>query len=62
MLLKAPPEKLGSFYFGAQYDLKKSEITENLVNYNRFNMIYDKELLLNWNEVVNDDVVHGYNP
>ena len=31
--MKAPPEKLGSFYLGAQYDLKKSQITENLVNY-----------------------------
>jgi hypothetical protein len=31
--LKAPPEKLGSFYLGAQYDLKKSQITENVVNY-----------------------------
>jgi hypothetical protein len=32
-VLKAPPEKLGSFYLGAQYDLKKSRITENVVNY-----------------------------
>ncbi len=32
-MLKAPPEKLGSFYLGAQYDLKKSQITENVVNY-----------------------------
>ncbi|MEJ2240878.1 MAG: DUF87 domain-containing protein [Candidatus Bathyarchaeota archaeon] len=31
--MKAPPEKLGSFYLGAQYDLNKSQITENLVNY-----------------------------
>jgi len=31
--VKAPPEKLGSFYLGAQYDLKKSQITENVVNY-----------------------------
>ena len=36
--------------------------TENLVGYNRFKMVYDKETLLNWNKVVNDDVVHGYNP
>lgn len=33
MLLKAPPEKLGSFYLGAQYDLKKSLISEIVVNY-----------------------------
>jgi hypothetical protein len=31
--LKAPPEKLGSFFLGAQYDLKKMHITENVVNY-----------------------------
>jgi len=31
--VKAPPEKLGSFYLGAQYDLKKSQITENVINY-----------------------------
>jgi hypothetical protein len=31
--LKAPPEKLGSFYLGAQFDLKKNLITENVVNY-----------------------------
>jgi len=36
--------------------------TENLAGYNRFNMVYDKEMLLHWNPVVNDDVVHGYNP
>lgn len=36
--------------------------TENLVGYNRFKMIYDKEMLLNWHKVVSDDVVHGYNP
>jgi len=36
--------------------------TEKLVGYNRFKMVYDKELLLNWNKIVNDDVVHGYNP
>ena len=32
-MLKAPPEKLGSFYLGTQYDLKKSLITKNAVNY-----------------------------
>ena len=31
--MKAPPEKLGSFYLGAQYDPKKSQIIENVVNY-----------------------------
>jgi len=31
--LKAPPEKLGSFYLGAQYDLQNGQITENIVNY-----------------------------
>ena len=36
--------------------------TEELVGYNRFKMVYDKEKLLSWNKVVNDDVVHGYNP
>jgi len=36
--------------------------TEKLVGYNRFKMIYDKDTLLNWKPVVNDDVVHGYNP
>lgn len=36
--------------------------TENLVGYNRFKMIYDKDTLLNWHKVVSDDVVHGYNP
>ena len=36
--------------------------TEKLVSYNRFKMIYDKDKLLNWKKVVNDDVVHGYKP
>lgn len=36
--------------------------TDKLVGYNRFKMIYDRDTLLNWNPVVNDDVVHGYNP
>ena len=33
MNLKAPPEKLGSFYLGAQYNLDTNQITENPVNY-----------------------------
>ena len=33
MVLKAPPEKLGSFYLGAYYNLKKRQITENVLNY-----------------------------
>lgn len=37
-------------------------VTNDLVDYNRFRMVYDKEKLLNWNKIVNDDVVHGYNP
>lgn len=36
--------------------------TDGLASYNRFKMVYDKETLLNWNVVVNDDVVHDYNP
>jgi len=36
--------------------------TENLVGYNRFNMIYDKEKLLNWHPIVEQDVVHGHEP
>ena len=31
--MKAPPERLGSFYLGAHYSLKKNQITENVVNY-----------------------------
>ncbi len=31
--MKAPPEKLGSFYLGAQYNLDTNQITENPVNY-----------------------------
>jgi hypothetical protein len=31
--LKAPPEKLGSFYLGAEYNLDTNQITENPVNY-----------------------------
>jgi hypothetical protein len=31
--LKSPPEKLGSFYIGAKYDLKTKQIMENPVNY-----------------------------
>jgi len=36
--------------------------TEKLVGYNRFKMVYDRDTLMNWNKIVNDDVVHGYNP
>ena len=36
--------------------------TEDLVEYDRFKMIYDKKKLMNWKKIVNDDVVHGYNP
>ena len=36
--------------------------TDDLVGYNRFKMVYDRDMLLHWNPVVNDDVVHGYNP
>jgi len=31
--MQAPPERLGSFYLGAEYDLKKSERVENAINY-----------------------------
>ena len=31
--MKAPPEKLGSFYLGAEYNLDTNQITENPVNY-----------------------------
>jgi len=31
--MKAPPERLGSFYLGAEYDLKLNEILENQINY-----------------------------
>jgi len=36
--------------------------TTDLVGYNRFKMVYDLKTLLNWHKIVNDDVVHGYNP
>lgn len=36
--------------------------TTNLPGYNRFKMVYDLKTLLNWHKIVNDDVVHGYNP
>jgi NADH-quinone oxidoreductase subunit I len=36
--------------------------TAELCTYNRFKMVYDLKTLLTWNPVVNDDVVHGYNP
>ena len=31
--MKVPPEKLGSFYLGSKYDLKKEEVTGEIVNY-----------------------------
>ncbi|MCW4033641.1 MAG: type IV secretion system DNA-binding domain-containing protein [Candidatus Bathyarchaeota archaeon] len=31
--MKAPPERLGSFYLGAEYDLKLNEILKNQINY-----------------------------
>lgn len=31
--MKAPPERLGSFYLGAEYDLKTGQRTDQLVNY-----------------------------
>jgi len=31
--MQAPPERLGSFYLGAEYDLSRGEITGNPVNY-----------------------------
>ena len=31
--MKAPPEKLGSFYLGSEYSLEKSEITGEHINY-----------------------------
>ncbi len=31
--MKAPPEKLGSFFLGSEYDIKKGEITGEHVNY-----------------------------
>jgi hypothetical protein len=31
--MRAPPEKLGSFYLGSEYDLVKSRITEKPINY-----------------------------
>jgi len=36
--------------------------TSELVGYDRFRMVYDKEKLLSWHPTVSDDVVHGYNP
>ena len=32
-MVNLPPEKLGSFYLGGKYDLSKSEIIEESVNY-----------------------------
>ena len=31
--MQAPPERLGSFFLGAEYDLKAGERTENPINY-----------------------------
>ena len=31
--MQAPPEKLGSFYLGAEYDLKSGQRSENAINY-----------------------------
>ena len=31
--MKAPPEKLGSFFLGSEYDLEKGEITGEQINY-----------------------------
>jgi hypothetical protein len=31
--MKVPPEKLGSFYLDSKYDLKKEEVTGEIVNY-----------------------------
>jgi len=36
--------------------------TAGVCGYNRFRMTYDLETLLTWNPVVNQDVVHDYNP
>ena len=31
--MQAPPEKLGSFYLGSEYDLARDRITEKPINY-----------------------------
>ena len=31
--MQAPPERLGSFFLGAEYDLKNGKVTGNMVNY-----------------------------
>ncbi|MGB6681453.1 MAG: DUF87 domain-containing protein [Candidatus Bathyarchaeia archaeon] len=31
--MRAPPEKLGSFYLGSEYDLVRNRITEKPINY-----------------------------
>ena len=31
--MQAPPERLGAFYLGAEYELKKDERTETPINY-----------------------------
>src|SRR5215213_7637489 len=31
--MQAPPEKLGAFYLGAEYDLTTGQRTENAINY-----------------------------
>ncbi|MBD3291048.1 4Fe-4S dicluster domain-containing protein [candidate division KSB1 bacterium] len=42
--------------------IRMLEVTNDLVEYDRFRMVYDKEKLLTWHKTVSDDVVHGYNP
>ncbi len=32
-MIKCPPEKLGSFYLGARYDIEKGEVTPETINY-----------------------------
>ena len=37
-MIKPPPEKLGSFYLGAGYDLTKKEVRDDPVNYDAFDI------------------------
>lgn len=32
-MVQLPPEKLGSFFLGAEYDIKEKSITEEAINY-----------------------------
>ncbi len=42
--------------------IRMAPVTNDLVGYNRFNMVFDRDTLMNWKPTISDDVVQGYNP